>query len=300
MNNSKEYNKNMDIIVNYALRHKAIIHGKYVKDKIVMEYNKGLYFKNDVNKKKLCDEYANLDFFPETNDRNIILDNIDLCFNSMKNIDLFVDDICEKFDVVLCKKINQINYCKNIEVYKFRILHSINSSPIIKLRYDINTCWSSSMEPPFGNINLLTNSIIIKYEPNNYMFSKNTGLRFDQAKHDHFMKVLKLIRSKKDYVVDTVDGEQSAMSLIMNIVDTTLNGVNILNIDWITFGKYIDNPCIICLENSSDICLMKTSYFHHKCFCDYVRSIKIDNDGVEYYFMSPYREKCILKFSPIY
>jgi hypothetical protein len=169
------------------------------------------------------------------------------------------------------------------------------------LKYDINIYLSPSLEPPFGNIDLLTNSIIIKYEHNNYMFSKNTGLSFGNLdKYNHFMKVLKLIRSKKDYAVDVMDGEQSAMSLILNIIDATLNGVSVLNIDWITFGKYIDNSCIICLENSPDICLMKTSYFHHRCFCDYVRNVRINNDGMEYYFMSPYREKCILKFNPIF
>ncbi len=271
----------MYTIVNSALKYKAIIYGKYVKNKIIMEYNRKL-------NNKLID---------------IVFDNIDLCFNSVKNLELFVDYMCEKFDMVMCKNI--MYECTSIKKYKYRVLHvipSLNSTPI-KLKYDINVC-VSSIEPPFGNIDLLTNSIIIKYEHDNYMFSKNTGLYLnDNNKYSHFLKVIKLIRTKKDYVVKYIDSEQSAISLILKIVNDTADDIEILNIDWITFGKYINNPCIICLENSSDICLMKTSYFHHKCFCNYIRTTKIYNDvyddKIEYYFMSPYREKCTLNFSKI-
>lgn len=303
VNLRKEYRAGINIIAEFALSAGAIIYGGYVRDKIIMEFNKHNYFKNDIPREELLDKYWEPEFNLDTRSRLILPKDIDICFKNTHNLKKFLHHLKQKFDIIT---IYNEGFENDIKYTKIRAFYDINKSFIdddtVSLTFEIDVKISLKLEPPFNNLDFITNSIVIDNSMDNLRISKNCGIpMLDIENHFKYIvlsKIINMIHCKKSIIVKKVRSIKEAKRILIKSVEMFSDNWTISNFECFSECNNLENNCTICFENKPDLVVLNSSNIHYNCLIKYIKNTNnsINKDDSNYVFNGPYREKFEMNF----
>lgn len=274
--NERLYNITL-IIERLALENNGILWGSYVTAKCLHSYYSNIYYNEDLP----IENYWDSSFHPETKDRLLYNNNINIAFSRVNSYKKFWDK-CENNNIT-------IEYNDN---YKLSILEY----PELEITIVLMT--EGGLMPPFNEILFLCDGFIMckKNENIQIKYSRNTGTPLDNLSDKKFKivedNIFKELYQKKTMICNINTCE------ITKIYELVNNGWKISNLPYsiitsnynisecIELSKFSNNNCFICLENLflnditveelaiiyKDINKPETVYYpiHHKCLIKYI------------------------------
>jgi len=326
------YYKEMRNLINrvkqIGLNSCGILFGGVVRDDIIGKY----YRKMFINKYLDYNNYWDNNYDIETKYRTIIPKDIDIYFKSENNSTTFINDLrklVQRFggniNVTVNNNINHMNYINNYVNFKHKkvnihiIVGGSLTQPGISLYLDIDIIEIdgsrimrdnieyidelNKIEPPFNNLDFLSNIFIIEKRNSIIMtrLSNCTGTPIDNMlfseKTNMASKIIKDILNFKTQFVSKIDcfnTEYVNCFRILKMIEKNFPW-NITNIPFkflkiIDINEIINDKCCICLEdikiddmtkdeimeNYKEIVELNTNkkkknYLHNKCFINYLK-----------------------------
>jgi len=278
-----------DYIENIIFKHNGIIYGDYVTYKIIRKYYTDKFIVK-YGSFGILENFNNKKFDIETKDRII---KISKCNINFKSFDDFIE-----FSNEIKLKLNTIDGGYYISSSNLRFYITI----------DIE-------EPPYGNLQLLSNGFLYYKGSNNkniIKYSSNTGTKIDKYDEKKRCKVIKKlyndIYNKKTQICGEISNILEIFDYMMkkdwNIINlpySVLRPIDTNEYNLSIFNKNRDDICPICLENTfnnkDDIafihykgirsCPFKYYNLHHLCLIKYIQHqiVNIDDN----LFKCPYR-----------
>jgi len=265
------------IIERLAFENNGIFWGSYVSAKCLHSYYSTIYYNEDLP----IEKYWDSSFHPETKDRILYSNNINIAFPKVNNYKKFWDK-CVNNSIT-------IEYNDNLKL-------SILEYPEIEITIILMT--EGGLLPPFNEITFLCDGFIMfkKNENIQIKYSRNTGTPFDNLSDKKFKivenNIFKELYQKKTMICNI---NRCDISKIYEIIN---NGWKISNLPYsiitsnydisecIELSKFSNNNCFICLEKLfdddisieelaiiyKDITRPETVYYpiHHKCLIKYI------------------------------
>lgn len=297
--------KLIDIVANIFLEHGAIIFGDYVYNSLIALYNNQLYFGDDI-KDYNQSKYWNPNYKPETKDRCILSNIIDVRFstiaefinfmNNLKSLNVVVNEkefqgtsvhyehgnfssstykvfLMFNFKNMLPKHIKQLKYLKKETTYEIVVNVVINEN-----------------EPPFIEDYKLSNQCIVKDKHSIRLSNMCYKKLDDYSRIKMFNELIDMISEKKI----TFLGGKIDMSTFKQIILYYISGWKISGLDENAIRvikKNNDDVCYICLEHTDLIhfqCGTSLERMCHECLEQYIKEQKEED----------YKTTTNLSFSP--
>lgn len=304
---AKEKRALVNNIKRFGLDTSGIIFGGLVRDEIIATH----YRDEFINKKLDFSLYWDKDYSPETNGRLIIPNDIDIYFKDTSKIDEFIEKInhfISKFNGKVI--INQI-HSSGLRSFSYNLNLSLNHKKVyieIKLGRTISFAGirmsleidiisnvnqtTSLLEPPFYNIDLLSNVFIMEKNNGitNIRLSNCTGTKLDTMnfvkKSANSSKILNdIINYRTQFVrnfTQNLDSEFINCFRIIKMIDREYPW-NITNVPFSPIAideEENDERCCICLEKINDkqqLISINTNpkyknIIHRCCFITYLKA----------------------------
>lgn len=319
------YNK----LLENVYKHNGIVYGGFVRDRFISDHFANLYICQnekeclDCKQEKKFTNCRNCDanFWdknhkPETNQRLLLPDDIDICFYNECEVDRFVNSLRNVtefhkiFDDHLfdsnyisqgVKKIRQISICITVGNIPF-----ISKGTNIILYADIVIPLDNKLEPPFNCLDMLCNGFIMK--KNIVRISNNTGTFIDkqgmykrQIISDEIIQDLQQFKTRLCFKSNLM-----AATRIQNMISKKLNWT-FTNLPF-KCERYVENnenneneECSICREVfDADSHVAYTVYgtsgseiqspkMHYECLLKYLRYQEINTNNKSFVFKCPMR-----------
>jgi len=194
-----------------ALKYNGVIYGGFVRDKIISDYYTKIYLekaKVNLNTNEYDNLYWDIENDPETFNRILVPNDIDICFYSHSDIERFIMDLntINDFDKILIYDMSDvatysspiIEKVQRIHVYmKIGKIPFISSGKLISLKIDVVIpVKNNTFQPPFRNLDMLCNGFILTN--NGISLSNNTGTSIDS--YNYFDKTMISAQIIKDMV----------------------------------------------------------------------------------------------------
>jgi hypothetical protein len=306
----KEMRNMINTIKSYGLNENGIIFGGLVRDEIIATHYRSLFFEKNLDKSKYWNEKYN----SETLHRLLIPNDMDIYFNNENNKNLFLERLNTFVNVF---NGNMYSISRNSDKFKYISDDiSFNHSKImiyllvgktmkfrgftLKFSIDIITNNSSkNIEPPFYNVDFLSNSFIME-KVNGIIhtrISNCTGTPIDNMNFSNKMRftnqIITDIINLKTYFtrnIYSINRENINCNRIIKMIEKENIKWNIANLPFKIYmnnDKLIDididinERCCICLEDvnfksSNKIVEINTNknkgyILHFKCFLNYLR-----------------------------
>lgn len=299
INITKEKRFLYNIFLDIALNSNGIIYGGFVRNEIIVEHYKKLYYKKNTNI-----NFWDTSFDPETKYRILIPNDLDVFFNNTGKFNNFITEIKKKSikfnGNINLYEVRSIHYSgingENFKQFKMNISFYIGKTFIFKgykitIKLDILVNNVNIIEPPFNNLDFFCNSFIM-YKNNNkneIRLSNNTGTPIDDMnfieKNMVTAKIMKDILSFKTIFCRNIDNQYTENINTYRILKMIKSNISwsITNIPFniiLSNDNSIDNDlsCDICqelLKNNVDISKLvhitnitkeKTNILHINCF----------------------------------
>lgn len=260
------YKKVQDI----ALENKGIIFGGYVRDKIISEHYTKQYLQKMNNiviyANEFDDPYWDVENDPETSHRLLLPNDMDVCFYSQSDVDMFIAKLrtVKDFDSII------VNDMTNISSYSSPIIENVRRvivclkigkipficpGKIVILSIDVVVPVKNiALQPPFSNLDMLCNGFILTDK--GISLSNNTGTVIDSYNYfDKTMASAQIIKDMVDFNTYLCFSPTSYNNInivaVQRIKKMEENKWSFLNMPFITktFTKEDDpNDCCICRE----------------------------------------------------
>jgi hypothetical protein len=184
-----------------AFQNSGIIYGGYVRDNLIFEESKERFcnkFPGNAGNAGNASKYWDKTFSPETSNRLLVPNDMDVCFYSSDDADNFISEVqrVREFDrVFINDATNKKYYSPMIHNVKHMIIHmTIGRIPFLTpgvtamIAVDVVIPKANIMrEPPFNNLDMLCNGFIKTKD--GVRLSKNTGTVIDFYSEVKRMKV---------------------------------------------------------------------------------------------------------------
>ena len=317
------YNK----ILENVYKHSGIVFGGFVRDKFISEHFAHLY--NCKNKEECLDceqdkiytncrncdaKFWDKNHKPETNQRLLLSDDMDICFyneyeadsflNSLRNVKefdkIFDDDMTanSKYYFKGVKKIRHVSICITVGNIPF-----ISNGTNIILYADIVIPRDNKLEPPFNRLDMLDNVFIMNKDI--IRISNNTGTFIDkQGLYKRQVISDKIIQDMQQFKTQLCFGSNfKAATRLQNMLSKKLNW-KFTNLPF-KYEKYVDNnekeECSICrdefdtnsyvtytvfVKSDSEI---KSPKMHCKCLLKYLEYQETNTNNKSFVFRCPVR-----------
>jgi len=312
---NKEKRALINKIKNIGLDNNGIIFGGVVRNDIIVYHYRKEFFKNTNN---TYNDYWNYDYDIETIKRTSIPKDLDIYFNDEKYVNIFINKITTlvnlfygRINVVNNDNINLKYVANNLKLKHTKVYIVVNIGRTIKfsgikLKFNIDIIYNkdktkaSNIEPPFLNLDFLSNIFIMEKinGVNNIRISNSSGTPIDS------MTYLDKARFSYNIMNDIINGVTSFVGTsniyyaesinCYRIIKMILNGWNIINLPFkITNKDDIENKselCCICQElieynqdNTNKIFKINTNikrsyYLHYECFMNYLKLEQTKNN----------------------
>lgn len=304
-NTIKETRAGFSRIEDYVLNAGGIIYGGYVRDEIIKDERTTKFMDehSKLEKSEKIEKYWDKTYHPETLDRLLIPNDIDVSFKTEDDLNKFICFM--KNDGLF----NITNTDENtLYDYTFRVVHSkykaasflgrtfTNKGHIIM--FDIDVCITYE-EPPFWKCDMYSNCLV--KDINGIRISSNNGIFPDNPKPYKAViltvKIIDMIIKKENYItIDRADCDTSAKRIIKRISKMILKDFTIKNISWLIVLKNVNEVCMICQSEGAEMSIKRGSHFHKKCLIEFFDHAEFFNDDGGYFFNSPLKEKCYMRF----
>lgn len=270
-------------IKNIALYEDGIIFGGMVREEIIVEFYKNKFNKyvsentNEiVNNRNFL--YWDTSFHPESSSRTIIPVDMDVFFNSVNNVDNFIEKLKKlNFDSIdIISEIPSVNYSQIHINKKIQIKYYLGKTFTYKgklITIDVDCLYSNKkynsdpqlkyetvFEPPFNNLDFLCNSFIRTKE--GIRLSKCTGTKMDFMniieKAQISVGIINQIVNFKTEIALNSNSNKNEYILVGRIIKmlekTNTPKWNILNLPFITSKITIDDTGKTCLICHDELC----------------------------------------------
>jgi hypothetical protein len=304
---NKEKRELINIIKNLGLNNKGIIFGGVVRNDIIGCHYRKEFFKNTNNNYK---DYWKNDYDIETIKRITTPNDLDIYFNDEKYVTIFINKITTlvnsfngRINIINNDNTNLKYIVNNLTLKHTKVYIELNIGRTIKfsgikLKFNIDIIYnkdkntSNNIEPPFFNLDFLSNIFIMEKINgiNNIRISNCTGTPIDSMTY--------LDKAKITYNImnDIINGVTSFVGTLnvyyaesincYRIIKMILNNWNIINLPFKIISKnnidYKHELCCICQEsieydqdNTNKIFQINTNikksyYLHYDCFMNYL------------------------------
>ncbi len=283
----KETRAAHNLIKATALECDGIVFGGYVRDTYLKDFMVASFFENsELDHSKFWDPKYSL----ETADRLLIPKDIDISFKTREDSDLFFEELKELNFKVKKGDSHGIYGVQNGNVIhcKFEATYIIGGSLAIrgrKIYVEIDVC-VSPMEPPFDNIDMMTN--ILVEDGSGIRISCNMGSEIcGNSRQNTFSKkkfetrILDMITRKESEIVRTKEDLSIKSHMIKRITKMVERGWTFTNIDWMKPEISMDFTCTVCMDATApktSIVINNGSHFHRECFTEYINNIRVEID----------------------
>lgn len=309
-NTIEETRAGYSLIEKHALESDGIIYGGYLRDEVIKDECTSKFMK--LFKNERIEKYWDKTYHPETLDRLLIPNDIDISFKTDDDLKTFIKKIRNENLFKIKKiKIEEENDsygsygCDFLNITRYKAVSFLGKTFINKghiIIFNIDVCISyTNPEPPFHKCDMYSNCLV--KDKNGIRLSNNSGI-FDRDEklkpHKAVMLTVKVIESiikKETYVtIDNVDSESSAKNAIKRILKMVSKDFTIKNISWLNKCKDKSEVCVICQNEEAEISIKRGSHFHKKCLIEFFDHVEFSNDNGGYFFNSPLKEKCYMRF----
>jgi hypothetical protein len=280
------------------------IFGGYVRDYIIRNYNKKLFEKNKRNKHK----FYHKSYDPETKDRLLIPNDIDIYFKTKEQYQLFYGWLSSVYyntiepnreltisgpngHCYLDRNKNENKDPENPENPKnqshiikkdsINIHYHNKLGPIIyDFRIKLDCLYPeqglSGIFPPFYMQDALCNTLLMSGSDHQIKLSRCTNTFIDTLDSVDIIKALGIIIRDIENKETIIIGQRS--DRLVKIVQKAFRIKNCRTIEY----KTTDNNCMICLSDRSEIIFDENNYYCNNCFCE---TLKYDNRITEDYII---------------
>lgn len=283
----------------------GIIYGGYVRDEVTKDHFTDKFMKEHLktSKKEKMKKYWDVNYHPETSDRLMIPVDIDIAFKDEGELQDFIEKINES-SLIKVNKVEEENLYDHVggniihEKYKlFSVIGKTFVNPGTIIMFNADVC-VTEIEPPFYSCDMFTNCLV--KDSNGIRISKNSGIFHNAKPYEIAMstgKVIEMIIRKENYItISQPDSMESSGHIIKRISKMISKNYFIKNISWLKKCENDTEVCTICQEEKAEMSIKRGSHFHKKCLVEYFNHLEFFNDEGGFFFRSPLKETCYLRF----
>lgn len=286
-NTLKETRAAYRLVKETAIKCGGIVFGGYIRDTYLKDFMVTSFFENaELDHSKFWDP----EYDVQTVDRLLIPKDLDVSFKTPLGSTAFFDKLNKaSFKVTKGSSHGIYGVRSGVVTHtKFEAKFVIGGSLTVRgtdITVEIDVCFSH-MEPPFANIDMLTN--ILVEDASGIRVSENVGREiYGGSRPNTFTKkklegkIFEMITRKETETVITEENFVVKSRIIKRIAKMTQRGWTFTNIAWMKPEVSVDFSCIVCMEATSpqsSIVVNNGSHFHRGCFAEYVENVGVETD----------------------
>jgi hypothetical protein len=272
----------MEKLVVIFVENGGVIFGGWIRDKIVHDHFAAKFHKAKMN----MDKYSDPEYHPETKLRLLVANDIDVFIRGNKDdVRRLFDDLETKGYKVVEKDVKQKYLANaNLDHRKIEIVIKGMNAMGIRMRISVDILFSEeeNIEPPFGNLDLLCNGLIM--DKSGIRLSTQTGDWMDKWSHParkrEELEILeKMTKLRSDIArVNDDESENRKILRIDRIIRMQERGWKVNNGIFYPAEKCHNSDvktCISCSGDTTSEYVVKFKccgvHIHHICLCRLMR-----------------------------
>ncbi len=301
----KETRAGFSFIEKCALKSGGIVYGGYVRDEVIKDQSIVKFMKEHIKEahEGKLEKFWDANYHPETSGRLLIPNDIDIAFKNEEELEEFIKKIKQNSITNKIHKYEEENLYDNVgdniihKKYKIcSVIGKTFTNPGRIIMFNVDVCIANT-EPPFYSCDMFTNCLV--KDLSGIRISSASGIFIDLKPYEIIVntgKVIDMIINRENYItILQADSIESSARIIKRISKMISKNFSIKNIPWLNKCES-DEQCVICLEKKAEMSIKSGSHFDKECLFEYFEKLEYFEDNGGFFFKTPLREKCYLRF----